>query len=101
MEVGKLTVHLRTDFGKGQSRRVRNQGLVPGVCYGARLEQPIAITVNPRELKASLDPAKGRNTVIDVTVLDGERGPTQLTAMVREYQVDSIRRTVTHIDLIS
>jgi large subunit ribosomal protein L25 len=102
MEVGKLNVTLRTRTGKGGSRALRRQGFVPGTCYGAGLEAPINITVHPKELRASLDPAKGRNTVIDVT-LEGT-GPAagrRLTAMLWEYQVDPVRHSVTHVDLIA
>jgi large subunit ribosomal protein L25 len=102
MEVGKLTVQIRNETGKGESRRLRASGLVPGVCYGAKLERPLWITLNAKELKKSLDPAKGRNTVITVTVEDGNGGgSTELTALLWEYQIDKLRRTVTHVDLIS
>jgi large subunit ribosomal protein L25 len=102
MEVGKLTVHIRQAAGKGESRRLRAAGKVPGICYGAKLDKPLAITLNAKELKGSLDPAKGRNTVIDVRVEDGNGGPTTvLTAMLWDYQIDKLRRHVTHVDLIS
>lgn len=102
MEVGKLTVHLRRGTGKGDSRRLRAEGRVPGVCYGAKLDKPLSIVLNAKELKASLDPAKGRNTVINLTVADGNGGPTtELTALLWEYQIDALRRHVTHVDLIS
>ena len=36
MEVGKLTVEVRSTVGhKGASRGLRSKGKVPGVCYGA------------------------------------------------------------------
>jgi len=101
MEVGKLTVHLRKNTGKGETRKLRTQGLVPGVCYGSGLEGPLSVIVNPKELKASLDPARGRNTVIAVTVQDGQQSAARLTAMLWEYQIDALRRNVTHVDLIS
>jgi large subunit ribosomal protein L25 len=101
MEVGKLTVHIRHDMGKGQSRRLRAEGKVPGICYGAKLDHPVAIVLSAKELKASLDPAKGRNTVINVKVEDGNGSATELTALLWEYQIDALRRTVTHVDLIS
>ena len=101
MEVGKLTVHVRKNISKGESRKLRAQGLVPGVCYGANLTAPLSVVVNPKELKGSLDPARGRNTVITVTVQDGQSQAAQLTAMLWEYQIDALRRHVTHVDLIS
>jgi large subunit ribosomal protein L25 len=99
MEVGKLTVQVRNNSGKGAARRLRSDGLVPGICYGAGLDQPLAITVNAKALKASLDPAKGRNTVISVAVEGGSTA--ELTAMLWDYQVDPIRRNVVHVDLIA
>ncbi len=101
MEVGKLDVQLRTNSGKGVSRKLRALGKVPGVCYGVGLDQPIHITVDPKELKGSLDPDKGQNTVIDVTVKDGDKAAHSMTAMLWEYQVHPIKREVLHIDLIA
>ena len=82
MEVGKLTVHVRRDLGKGQTRKYRTQGLVPGVCYGAKLEAPLSIVIDPKALKGSLDPARGRNTVIELTVQDGDKSAAKLTALL-------------------
>jgi large subunit ribosomal protein L25 len=101
MEVGKLNISLRKGTGKGEARRLRSQGLVPGVCYGAKLDAPLSVVVDPKELKGSLDPARGRNTVISVTVSANGQPHAQLTAMLWDYQIDTIRRSVTHVDLIS
>jgi len=100
MEVGKLTVTAREKFGKGHSRRIRAQGLVPGICYGPSLEQPLAISVDPKALKLSLDPLKRRNTLIDLTV-QSSGGDTQLKAMLKDFQIDPLRREVTHVDLVA
>ena len=48
MEVGKLNVQLRTNSGKGVSRKLRASGLVPGICYGVGLAEPLQITVDPQ-----------------------------------------------------
>lgn len=101
MEVGKLTVQLRETTGKGISRRLRRAGHVPGVCYGAGMEAPLAVSLDPKALKASLDPVKKRNTVIDVTVAQESGSPISLKAMLWDYQIDAIRQEVTHVDLKS
>lgn len=101
MEVGKLTVQLRKDTGKGVARKLRNQGLVPGVCYGEKLENPLPITLNPKSLRACLHPEKRNNTVITVTVENGGTNNQTLVAMIKDYQVHPLRRDVTHVDLIA
>lgn len=101
MEVGKLTVQHRAKTGKGISRVTRNSGDVPGVCYGAGMEAPIAISVDPKALKACLDPAKRRNTVIDVTIENDSGSPISLQAMLWDYQVHPLKQVVTHVDLKS
>lgn len=99
MEVGKLTVQLRDQSGKGSSRRLRAQGLVPGVCYGAGIDAPVPICLSTKELKAALDPAKRQNTVIDVTLEKDGKADRTITAMLWEYQVHPIKQVVTHVDL--
>lgn len=101
MEVGKLTVQLRKDKGKGVARKLRARGLVPGVCYGEKLGEPLPITLDPKALKDALDPEKRQNTVIDVTVQNGGSGDQTLQVMLKEFQIDPLRRNVTHVDLIA
>ncbi|MBP6629686.1 MAG: 50S ribosomal protein L25 [Kofleriaceae bacterium] len=103
MEVGKLTVTTRSTSGKGPARQLRAKGQVPGVCYGAskagRLE-PLPIIVDVKALRAALDPVRKQNTVIELTVDDGGK-KTVLSALLRDYQVDAIRRDITHVDLMA
>ncbi len=101
MEVGKLTVQHRDKTGKGISRSTRRSGDVPGVCYGAGMEAPMAISVDPKALKACLDPVKRRNTVIDVTIEKEGGSPTSVQAMVWDYQVHPLKQIITHVDLKS
>jgi large subunit ribosomal protein L25 len=104
MEVGKLTVSLRGTTGhKGASRKLRAQGNVPGVCYGASPEgkiEPLSIVVNVKALRAALDPVRKHNTVINLTIEGGAKAQT-LHALVKEYQIDPVRRDITHVDLIA
>jgi large subunit ribosomal protein L25 len=103
MEVGKLTVSLRARSGKGDSRKLRAQGKVPGVCYGASVDgriEPLPITVDIKQLRGALDPVRKRNTVISLTI-EGGTQPRSLHALVKDFQVDAIRRDVTHVDLLA
>ncbi len=100
MEVGKLTVQVRSGKGKGVARKLRANDLVPGVCYGHNVETPLAISLSPRALKGALDPEKRQNTVIDMTVEDGDSNQ-QITVMLKEYQIHPIKRHVLHVDLVA
>lgn len=103
IEVGKLTVTTRTRTGKGAARVLRASGFVPGVLYGASTEgrvDPVSIVVDVKALKAALDPVRKQNTVIEVTV-EGDGAPRKLSALLREYQLDIIRREVSHVDLLA
>jgi large subunit ribosomal protein L25 len=103
MEVGKLTVTLRGRSGKGGSRKLRAQGKVPGVCYGASVEgriEPLPIILDVKQLRGALDPVRKRNTVIDLTI-EGGAAPRTLHALVKDFQIDAIRHEVTHVDLLA
>ncbi len=103
MEIGKLTVSRRHDTGKGISRRLRAQGRVPGTCYGAGLDEPLSIDVDPKALKESLDPIKRQNTVLTLTIDNDDAAPGrgEMLAMLWDYQIHPRRREVTHVDLIT
>jgi len=103
MEVGKLTVSLRERSGKGGSRRLRAEGKVPGVCYGASVDgriEPLPITVDVKQLRGALDPIRKRNTVISLTI-EGGAAPRALHALVKDFQIDVVRRDITHVDLLA
>lgn len=98
MEVGKLTVQHRAKTGKGISRSTRRDGDVPGVCYGFGMDAPVPVTLNVKALKKSFDPAKRRNTVIDVSIEGGDK-PQTIKALVWDFQVHPIRQEITHVDI--
>ncbi len=104
MEVGKLTVEVRNNTGhKGAARKLRTQGKVPGVCYGATVNgriEPLPIIVDVKALRAALDPIRKKNTVIDLTVTGGASTQT-LSALVKDYQLHPLRREITHVDLLA
>ena len=86
-------VQNRAVLGSAESRRLRRQGLIPGVLYGR--EDPVAITITERDLRSALTDAGGLNAVLDV-VVDG--GKTH-SSVLKEYQQDKIRGHITHVDL--
>ncbi|HEY8409403.1 MAG TPA: 50S ribosomal protein L25 [Gaiellaceae bacterium] len=93
-ERSKLTVARRERLGSSETRRLRKQGLVPGVLYGR--DEPISICVEERELRRALTGAGGLHSILDVQV-DGT-GKSH-ASILKDYQVDAVRGHVTHVDL--
>lgn len=82
---------LRTEFGKGASRRARRDGLVPAVIYGHG-EKPQHITLPARELGVAL---KQSNVLLDISI-DGKTELTLPKAIVRH----PLKQILEHVDLI-
>jgi large subunit ribosomal protein L25 len=89
----KLSASERTELGSAESRRLRKQGLIPGVLYGR--SKPVAIAVHERDLRTALTGKGGMHAVLDVTV----DGGGSHSAILKEYQVSKVRGKLTHVDL--
>jgi large subunit ribosomal protein L25 len=90
----KLVVANRERLGSAESRRLRKEGIVPGVLYGNG--EPIAICIEERELRRALTGKSGLHAILDVEI-DG-KGSSH-ASILKEYQVDPVRGGVTHVDL--
>jgi large subunit ribosomal protein L25 len=86
-------VQNRAILGSAESRRLRRQGLIPGVLYGR--EQPVAISIAERDLRTALTSKGGLNAVLDVVV----EGGNAHSSVLKEYQQDPVRGLITHVDL--
>ncbi|HZD87532.1 MAG TPA: 50S ribosomal protein L25 [Gaiellaceae bacterium] len=93
-ERAKLSVEQRERVGSRETRRLRRDGLVPGVLYGRG--EPVAICVPERELRRALTGEGGLHAILDVEV--GDTGKSH-ASILKDYQVDPVRGGVTHIDL--
>src|SRR5881275_647914 len=91
----KLQVKERESRGSADARRLRKQGLIPGVLYG-KGQSSHAICVPERELRRVLTGAGGLHAILDV-VLEGQS--TTHASILKDYQQDPIRGHISHIDL--
>ena len=91
----KLEVSERDNRGSAESRRLRAQGLIPGVLYG-RGKAPHAITVPERRLRRALSGAGGLHAILDV-VLEGQN--TTHASILKEFQQHPVRGHIIHVDL--
>jgi large subunit ribosomal protein L25 len=90
----KLIVTTREQLGSRETRRLRRQGIIPGVLYGSG--DPVAVSIEERELRRALTGAAGLHSILDVEI-DGT-GKAH-ASILKEYQVDKVRGGVTHVDL--
>ena len=91
----RLEVRERERRGSRDARRLRQQGLIPGVLYG-RGKTPHAICVPERELRRALTGDHGLHTILDV-VLAGQK--TTHASILKDYQQDPMRGRIVHVDL--
>jgi large subunit ribosomal protein L25 len=91
----KLLAKLRTQLGKEASRKLRQKGLVPAICYGPRTD-PVPLTLDPKELMKTIQ--IGENVLIDLMIQDGKKA-AQKVVVVRDLQIDPIKDQYIHADL--
>ena len=98
MDFAKVSVEIRNQSGKGPARRARASGKLPGVLYGHNLA-PLSLVLNPVELMHALDKERKRNTVFTLQVKNADK-PEDVTAMIRDVQIDPMSRRPVHVDFI-
>lgn len=91
-----FTVQRREDSGKGVARKLRQNGLIPAVCYGHNADS-VGVTADPKELYKLLTGARRTNIVFRLEI---EGGNTYEDVMVRDYQINPIRQELIHADFV-
>ncbi len=83
----------RQTGGKNDARRLRKNGLIPGVLYGAgQQSQPVA--VDPKQMLRILHSETGHNSIFDLSV-DGNSAKV----MIVDWQFEPIKSALLHVDL--
>lgn len=82
------------ETGTGPSRRIRDEGNIPGVVYGLG-QDPVVVSVGYAELRDTLKGPAGLNTVFDLDI-DG----TPTSVILKEFQRNPVKRTVVHCDFL-
>lgn len=89
----QLTATVRTETGKGASRRARREGKVPAVLYGHGSD-PQHLELPGHDFAAVLRHA-GTNAVLTLDI-DGK----EQLALTKALDIHPIRRTIQHADLL-
>ncbi len=81
-------------FNKNAARRVRVEGKIPAVVYGAG-QDAVAVAVDPRIITKILHSDSGHNTIFDLDVT----GSGMVKAMIVDWQNEPLKGHLLHIDL--
>ena len=95
MERVTLEAKQRDGLGKNHVRRLRRDGLIPGIVYG-RGRDPMPVAVESKALRAALHTTSGMNVLIDLALANGDQ--ESRTVMVKDLQRDIFLRNITHVD---
>ncbi len=84
-EVGRPT-------GSSDTRRLREEGKIPGVVYGQGIEA-LPVAVDGKAFRHALSGEQGLNTLLDLVA-----GKKHYLVLAREIQRHPVRGTVNHVD---
>ena len=90
----KLDATVRTDLGKGSSRRLRHEGKVPAIIYGAGKE-PVSITLDHNKVHQAQEFEAFYSHVLVIDI-DGKKEE----ALLKDMQRHPFKPKVTHIDFL-
>lgn len=87
-----LDAVVRTDLGKGASRRLRHADKVPAILYGGD-EAPVALTLDHNKVNNAADFEAFYSHVLTLNI-DGQK----VEALVKDMQRHAYKPKITHID---
>jgi large subunit ribosomal protein L25 len=93
LEQNVLEANPREAGTKNHARRVRREGKIPAVVYGAG-KDAMPVTVDPRHVLRILRSESGHNTIFDLAL-----GSDKSKAMIVDWQYEPIKGHLLHIDL--
>jgi large subunit ribosomal protein L25 len=92
----QLKAKTRAEIGKGAVKRMRSEGVVPAVIYGAHTK-PMNVAVSVEELEKVLHGATSENVLVDLQVDEGGKMNSRL-ALIQEVQHHPYEDAILHID---
>jgi len=88
----ELNAELRTDLGKGASRRLRHAEKMPAIIYGAG-KDPVGLTLEQKAVRAHQDNEAFYSSIVDLSI-DGKTEQV----IIRDVQHHPFRVDLIHID---
>ncbi len=89
-----VNAEIRTDRGKGASRRLRRDGKLPGIVYGAG-DEPISLTLDHNKMVQNTDSESFYSQILTLDV-EGK----SMRVIVRDLHRHPYKRLLMHIDFM-
>lgn len=93
-ETYELKAETRERVGKGSSRELRRNGLIPAVIYGDK-QSPLAIAISTKDVTQRIHAGGFKTTVATIDV-NGEK----IKVLPKDYQLDPVRDFTMHVDFL-
>jgi large subunit ribosomal protein L25 len=87
----------RDGVGKGPTRRLRAQGMIPAAVYGEGGDA-VTVAVSAKDIANILRSGTGHNTIFKLTLPNAAGEPDNV--IIKDYQVDPVRGRLLHADLL-
>jgi len=94
MQRQELTIQRREGTGKQAAKRLRRQGVVPGILYGGATTEPVSV-----DPKAVLKMLAGHAGTTQLLSLKTEGDGSSRLAIIRAMQFDPVSERLLHVDL--
>lgn len=89
-----LKAETRDRVGKGSSRELRRNGLIPAVIYGDK-QAPLAISLSSKDVTLKIHAGGFMTTVATIDV-----GGEKISVLPKDYQLDPVRDFTMHVDFL-
>ncbi len=98
MELQEISLQagIRDITGRATARKMRREGLAPGVLYGPGIEKSLPLSINAKELERVLHLSAGANVIVTLDIA----GEEKKTAMFKEVVRHPVTNFIEHVDLI-
>jgi len=93
----ELEAFYRKELGKGPCRRLRKQGMIPAVFYGAG-EETIPLSVRLSDLRKTFSTPESRRSIFTLVIKGLGDGEVRKTAILKEVQRDTLKDQLLHVD---
>jgi large subunit ribosomal protein L25 len=90
----ELKAETRERVGKGSSRELRRNGLIPAVIYGDK-QPPLSIALSTKDVAMKIH-AGGFMTTVAMIDVNGEK----IRVLPKDYQLDPVRDFTMHVDFL-